>query len=99
MRLSMTVVNLCSAKTTTSTSTSKTITGLKADTGYQVKVRAKDNEGEWGAWGTESGYLKTAPPNQKPGAPGTPTKTGATRTTLDVKWSAATDRDGEYQFV
>ena len=33
-------------------------------------------------------------PNQKPGAPGTPTKTGATRTTLDVKWSAATDRDG-----
>ena len=67
--------------------TTATITGLREGETYQVRVRAKNNEGQspWSAIG--NGATITASAAAAPGKPGAPTVTGK-HTRLTVTWSA-----------
>ncbi|MXY17489.1 MAG: hypothetical protein F4Y57_10970, partial [Acidobacteria bacterium] len=72
----------------TGAGTTKRITGLTADTAYQVRVRASNSEGE-GDWSPEaSGRTDVAV--EVPDAPSAPTLT-AGETWLDVAWTAPAD--------
>ncbi|MFC7613150.1 fibronectin type III domain-containing protein [Actinokineospora soli] len=74
------------------TGTTKLVTGLSADTEYTFTVVAYDAAGNDS---TPSAPLKArtakAPDTQKPTAPGTPTVTGTSPTSISLTWGASTD--------
>ncbi|MXW20955.1 MAG: hypothetical protein F4Z95_09160 [Gammaproteobacteria bacterium] len=72
----------------TGTGTTKRITGLTADTAYQVRVRASNAEGA-GDW-SPSASARTEASVEKPDAPSAPTLT-AGETWLEASWTAPDD--------
>ncbi|MDE0193510.1 MAG: fibronectin type III domain-containing protein, partial [Gammaproteobacteria bacterium] len=72
----------------TGTGTTKRITGLTADTAYQVRVRASNTEGA-GDW-SPAASGRTDAAVEAPDAPSTPTLT-AGETWLDASWTAPAD--------
>ncbi len=84
----------------TGTDTTTTITGLTAETTYQVRVRATNSEGgsPWSNWGvgttgavTPPSTPPTPPTATAPDAPAVPTVTALGTTRLQVTWSAPND--------
>ena len=77
----------------TTASTSHTVSGLTCGTAYTFAVEAHDAAGNTSsrasltASTTACATADTTPPS----APGTPTKTGATGTSVSLSWSASTD--------
>ena len=69
----------------TGTGTTKRITGLTADTAYQVRVRASNSEGA-GDW-SPAASARTDAAAEAPDAPATPTLT-AGQTWLEASWTA-----------
>jgi len=76
------------------TSRYKTISGLEADTVYDVRVRAYDGE-LYGSWRDQENVIETLPPNRAPGTPGTITASNETVSSAKVSWGAASDPDGD----
>ena len=72
----------------TGTGTTKRITGLTADTAYQVRVRASNTEGA-GDW-SPSASGRTEAAAEAPDAPSAPTLT-AGETWLEASWTAPAD--------
>ncbi|MYK38585.1 MAG: hypothetical protein F4036_12635, partial [Gammaproteobacteria bacterium] len=72
----------------TGTGTTKRITGLTADTAYEVRVRASNAEGT-GDW-SPSASARTDASVEKPDAPSAPTLT-AGETWLEATWTAPAD--------
>ena len=72
----------------TGTGTTKRITGLTADTAYQVRVRASNSEGA-GDW-SPAASARTDAAAEAPDAPATPTLT-AGQTWLEASWTAPAD--------
>ncbi|WP_331770696.1 glycoside hydrolase family 18 chitinase (plasmid) [Embleya sp. NBC_00888] len=80
----------------TTAGTAYTDTGLTADTAYVYKIVARDTIGQTGPAGPP-GTLRTRPtggPDTPPTAPGTPTASAVTDTSLTLNWAAATDDHG-----
>ena len=69
----------------TGTGTSTTITGLTAETAYDVQVRAENGAGEGAYSASGSGT-----PHGRPDAPAAPTVTVASGSSLGVSWRAPT---------
>ena len=67
-------------------STTATIASLQPGTTYRVRVRAENDagNGSWSDWGEET---------TQPAAPGAPTVTGESGTSLTVTWNAVTGAD------
>ena len=72
----------------TGTGTTKRITGLAADTAYEVRVRASNAEGA-GDW-SPAASARTDASVEKPDAPSAPTLT-AGETWIEVTWTAPAD--------
>ena len=70
--------------------TSRTATGLAANTLYYARVRAHNSAG-WGSWSNNDTFTTDA---AVPGNPGTPNDTAQTQTTLDFAWAAAATNGG-----
>ena len=75
------------------TSTTTTITGLSANTSYQVQVLARNVEGE-SDWSGSGSTSAPPPPAEKPNAPARPTVSAASSSSLRVNWSAPSDASG-----
>ena len=80
----------------TGTGTTTTITGLTANTRYEVQVRARNTQGEsnWspsGSGTTSSSGGSGGNNNKPPGRPGAPTVTAASSTSLNVTWAPPTN--------
>ena len=74
------------------TAATTTITGLTADTYYQVQVRALNGETP-SAWSAPSDAVSTNAPTA-PGKPTGLTATASGRTQIDLSWTAPTDTGG-----
>jgi chitodextrinase len=67
------------------------LAGLSCATPYTLDVQARDAVGNWGP--SSSGSF-TTPDGCAPGAPGTPTFTSVTATSVTASWGAASDTVG-----
>jgi chitodextrinase len=76
----------------TSASTSFTDTGLTSNTNYSYTVSAHDAAGNDSAQSTPLG-ASTSPDTTPPSVPTGLSKTGATTTTISLRWTASTDPD------
>jgi YD repeat-containing protein len=68
-----------------------TVSGLAASTLYNVEVRARDAAGNWGGSSSASFTTVAAPDTTAPSAPGTPSFSSITGTSVTASWAAATD--------
>ena len=71
------------------TTTSQTIQGLTAGTPHNIRVRAKDNHGNWSEYAT-----LTVSTQSKPTAPANLAASARGLTSLTLAWGASTDADG-----
>ena len=82
---------------TVTSNTQLTITGLDADTSYNVRLRASDGQlnGPW-RWATNL-FTTTAVPTQNgpPAKPGFPSASAVSNDHATISWAAATDPDGD----
>jgi chitodextrinase len=80
----------------TTTSTSRTLSGLNPDTTYVVRVRARDNftPQAYSSWNEKDPAFTTLA-NIAPTIPGTITILGITRTGATVSWGASFDANGD----
>ena len=71
-----------------------TDSGLTAATAYSYSVEAVDNAGNISGPSTSLPVTTTAPDTQAPTAPGTPTATSTSASSVSLSWPAATDNVG-----
>jgi YD repeat-containing protein len=71
-----------------------TVSGLTASTSYNVEVRARDAAENWGSASSASFTTVATADTIAPSAPGTPSFSSITGTSVVVSWSAATDNVG-----
>ncbi len=70
--------------------TSLPLTGLAPNTGYSLRVRARDAAGKWSAQSTAL-VVRTLPDTTDPAIPATPVTSAITVTGLTLSWPATTD--------
>ncbi|WP_139490321.1 M6 family metalloprotease domain-containing protein [Brevibacillus dissolubilis] len=80
------------------TATSFAHTGLKPNIGYFYRVKAKDAAGNLSP-GNQVFSAYTPADTAPPTAPGNLTATTVSTSQIDLKWTAATDGTGVYQYV
>ena len=73
--------------------TSRTITGLRSDTTYRVRVRATDGQSASG-WRQTVGLFTTLSSNQAPTIPGPLSATDVLPNRATIAWEASTDPQG-----
>ena len=74
----------------TTPATTFNLTGLAPNTGYSLRVRARDAAGKWSAQSTAL-VVRTLPDTTPPAVPTGLARTGATVTTITLAWAAAAD--------
>lgn len=82
----------------TTATNSYTDTGLTASTSYSYQVLAHDAAGNQSAKSGTLSVTTQAPDTVAPTAPGTPTASGITPSSVTLSWTAATDNYGVAQY-
>lgn len=83
----------------TSSTASYTDSGLSASTVYSYSVSAFDAAGNQSARGAAASITTRAPDTIAPGAPGQPSASAITSSTLTLSWPAASDNYGVAQYL